>query len=53
MKNNARNTTRIHQIAAFRHRFIHRFSGLLLFLALPLLLLALQYSLSSIETYTN
>lgn len=32
---------------------LHRFSGLLLFLALPLLLLALQYSLSSIETYTQ
>ncbi len=30
----------------------HRASGLLLFLALPLLLLALQYSLRSIETYT-
>jgi len=32
---------------------LHRFSGLLLFFALPLLLLALQYSLSSIETYTQ
>jgi succinate dehydrogenase cytochrome b subunit len=32
---------------------LHRFSGLLLFMALPLLLLMLQYSLSSIETYTQ
>jgi succinate dehydrogenase / fumarate reductase cytochrome b subunit len=32
---------------------LHRFSGLLLFIALPLLLLMLQYSLSSIETYTQ
>ncbi|MCR4303968.1 MAG: succinate dehydrogenase, cytochrome b556 subunit [Gallionella sp.] len=32
---------------------LHRFSGLLLFFALPLLLLALQYSLNSIETYTQ
>jgi succinate dehydrogenase / fumarate reductase cytochrome b subunit len=32
---------------------LHRISGLLLFLALPLLLLALQYSLRSIETYTQ
>jgi succinate dehydrogenase / fumarate reductase cytochrome b subunit len=31
---------------------LHRVSGLLLFLSLPLLLLMLQYSLSSIETYT-
>jgi succinate dehydrogenase / fumarate reductase cytochrome b subunit len=31
----------------------HRISGLALFLALPLLLLALQYSLRSIETYTR
>ncbi len=31
----------------------HRISGLLLFLALPLLLLMLQYSLRSIETYTR
>lgn len=31
---------------------LHRFSGLLLFLALPLLLWMLQYSLRSIETYT-
>lgn len=31
---------------------LHRVSGLLLFLALPLLLWALQYSLRSIETYT-
>ncbi len=31
----------------------HRASGLALFLALPLLLLALQYSLRSIETYTR
>ncbi len=32
---------------------LHRASGLLLFLALPLLLLLLQYSLTSIETYTQ
>jgi len=32
---------------------LHRISGLLLFLALPLLLLALQYSLRSIEAYTQ
>ena len=32
---------------------LHRLSGLLLFFALPLLLLMLQYSLSSIETYTQ
>jgi len=32
---------------------LHRVSGLLLFLALPLLLLILQYSLRSIETYTE
>ncbi len=32
---------------------LHRVSGLMLFLALPLLLLMLQYSLSSIETYTE
>ena len=32
---------------------LHRVSGLLLFLALPMLLLMLQYSLSSIETYTQ
>jgi succinate dehydrogenase / fumarate reductase cytochrome b subunit len=32
---------------------LHRFSGLLLFVALPLLLLMLQYSLASIETYTQ
>jgi len=31
---------------------LHRFSGLLLFMALPLLLWMLQYSLRSIETYT-
>lgn len=31
----------------------HRISGLLLFFALPLLLLMLQYSLRSIETYTQ
>ena len=30
---------------------LHRASGLLLFFALPLLLLALQYSLRSVETY--
>lgn len=32
---------------------LHRVSGLLLFVALPLLLLTLQYSLRSIETYTQ
>jgi succinate dehydrogenase / fumarate reductase cytochrome b subunit len=32
---------------------LHRISGLLLFIALPLLLLALQYSLNSIETHTR
>ena len=32
---------------------LHRISGLLLFIALPLLLLMLQYSLTSIETYTQ
>jgi len=32
---------------------LHRVSGLLLFFALPLLLLMLQYSLRSIETYTE
>ena len=32
---------------------LHRISGLLLFLALPFLLLMLQYSLRSIETYTQ
>lgn len=32
---------------------LHRISGLLLFLALPLLLLMLQDSLRSIETYTQ
>ncbi|BBI99668.1 succinate dehydrogenase, cytochrome b556 subunit [Ferrigenium kumadai] len=32
---------------------LHRISGLLLFIALPLLLLSLQYSLSSIETHTQ
>ncbi len=32
---------------------LHRISGLLLFIALPLLLLVLQYSLSSIETHTR
>ncbi len=31
---------------------LHRASGLMLFAALPLLLLMLQYSLRSIETYT-
>lgn len=31
---------------------LHRASGVLLFLALPLLLWTLQYSLRSIETYT-
>ena len=32
---------------------LHRISGMLLFFALPLLLLMLQYSLRSIETYTQ
>ena len=32
---------------------LHRASGLALFLALPLLLLTFQYSLASIETYTQ
>ena len=32
---------------------LHRISGVLLFLAFPLLLLLLQYSLRSIETYTQ
>lgn len=32
---------------------LHRISGLALFFALPLLLLMLQYSLRSIETYTQ
>ena len=32
---------------------LHRISGLLLFIALPFLLLILQYSLTSIETYTQ
>jgi succinate dehydrogenase / fumarate reductase cytochrome b subunit len=32
---------------------LHRVSGLLLFFSLPLLLLMLQYSLTSIETYTQ
>ena len=32
---------------------LHRISGLLLFFALPALLLLLQYSLTSIETYTE
>lgn len=32
---------------------LHRVSGLLLFIALPLMLLMLQYSLRSIETYTQ
>jgi succinate dehydrogenase / fumarate reductase cytochrome b subunit len=32
---------------------LHRFSGLLLFMSLPFLLLMLQYSLTSIETYTQ
>ena len=31
---------------------LHRVSGLLLFLSLPILLWSLQYSLRSIETYT-
>ena len=32
---------------------LHRISGLILFFALPLLLLMLQYSLRSIETHTQ
>ncbi|MEO7623469.1 MAG: succinate dehydrogenase, cytochrome b556 subunit [Gallionella sp.] len=32
---------------------LHRISGLMLFCALPLLLLSLQYSLTSNETYTQ
>lgn len=32
---------------------LHRISGLLLFAALPVLLLMLQYSLNSIETFTQ
>jgi len=32
---------------------LHRFSGLLLFFALPMLLLMLQYSLLSTETFTQ
>jgi len=32
---------------------LHRISGLILFVALPVLLLMLQYSLLSIETYTQ
>jgi succinate dehydrogenase / fumarate reductase cytochrome b subunit len=32
---------------------LHRISGVLLFLALPPLLLALQYSLRSVETHTE
>ncbi len=32
---------------------LHRISGLLLFIALPLMLLMLQYSLNSISTYTE
>ncbi len=32
---------------------LHRVSGLVLFLALPALLMMLQYSLRSIETYTE
>lgn len=32
---------------------LHRISGLLVFLALPLLLMMLQYSLRSIETFTQ
>ena len=32
---------------------LHRISGVLLFLTFPLLLLMLQYSLRSIETYTQ
>ena len=49
----------VSQIVAYRLppagivSILHRVSGVLLFLALPLLLLALQYSLRSIETYTQ
>lgn len=32
---------------------LHRISGLMLFLSLPVLLLMLQYSLASIETHTQ
>jgi succinate dehydrogenase / fumarate reductase cytochrome b subunit len=32
---------------------LHRISGLLLFIALPLMLMMLQYSLNSIQTYTE
>lgn len=32
---------------------LHRISGVMLFLSLPLLLLTFQYSLSSIETHTR
>lgn len=32
---------------------LHRISGVLLFLSFPLLLMLLQYSLRSIETYTH
>ena len=32
---------------------LHRVSGLVLFLALPILLMMLQYSLRSIQTYTE
>jgi succinate dehydrogenase / fumarate reductase cytochrome b subunit len=32
---------------------LHRISGVLLFLSLPILLLMLQYSLASIETHTR
>jgi succinate dehydrogenase / fumarate reductase cytochrome b subunit len=32
---------------------LHRISGLLLFITLPLMLLMLQYSLNSIQTYTE
>jgi len=32
---------------------LHRISGLMLFIALPVLLLMLQYSLNSIATYTS
>jgi len=32
---------------------LHRISGLMLFIALPVLLLMLQYSLNSIVTYTS
>lgn len=32
---------------------LHRISGVMLFLSLPLLLLMLQYSLASIETHTR